>query len=239
MQLFEANRGQFLKIFETHQFKGLISFTDILKICSSLKIFPDLVDSQEVQKIFSSVSSGNFYKITYLEFEDFLRALSLKVFGRGGDFGDSFEIFLSHIRIYALKAYGIEVKVYLSKRRSLSKHLKSNKQLSLSSIKNKSAVKAPETTRNMTSKKNLLDLVNPGIVRLKKKKLKKFKENLQGVKVSGQEKVKLALSELKKVDLGKKILASRKLDWCQEIVGVGRGRTLLVKMYFHLWKLRV
>jgi hypothetical protein len=180
MQLFEANRGQFLKIFETHQFKGLISFTDILKICSSLKIFPDLVDSQEVQKIFSSVSSGNFYKITYLEFEDFLKTLTVKVFGHGGDFADSFEIFLSHIRIYALKAYGIEIKVYLSKRRSLSKHLKSNKQLSLSSIKNKSAAKVSETTRNLNSKKNLLDLMNPGIVRLKKKKFKKLKENLQG-----------------------------------------------------------
>lgn len=239
MQLFEVNRGQFLKIFETHQFKGLISFTDILKICSSLKIFPDLIDSQDVQKIFSSVSSGNFYKITYLEFENFLKTLAVKIFGHGGDFNDSFEIFLAHIRIFALKAYGTEIRLLLNKRRSLSKHLKSSKQLSLSNIKNKSAAKIPETTRNLNSKKNLLDLVNPGIVKFKKKKLKKLKENLQGVKKEGPEKVKLALNELKNTDLGKQFLIDRKLGRCSEVCSVGRSRNVLMKMFFQLWRLRV
>ena len=128
-QLFAINRSHFLKIFETHQFKGLISFTDILKICSSLKIFPDLLDSQDIQKIFSLVSSGNFQKITYLEFEGFLRQTASRLFGSSGESDDSIEIFLAHIKSFALKSYGVDIKTLIRNRRSATKCLKFKKNL--------------------------------------------------------------------------------------------------------------
>lgn len=234
MLLFESNRSNFLKIFETHQFKGLISFTDVLKICSSLQIFPDLIDSQEIQKIFASVSSGNFFKITFLEFESFIKSVAVKIFANAGDFADSFELFLAHIKSPAFKAYGTEVKALLGKRRSLSKALKSSKQLSLNSVKNKSAAKIPETTRNL-SKKQFLDLVNPGISKFKKKKLRKIKEDLMGASVRGR--VKKLIEEFRNQDLGQKIVGRKKIADCLELKKVYEDRKILVRLYFVMWKL--
>jgi hypothetical protein len=198
-----------------------------------LKIFPDLIDSQEIQKIFSSVSSGNFFKITFLEFESFLKSVAMKIFANTGDFSDSFEMFLAHIRSFALKTYGIEVKMIMGKRRSLSKHLKSSKQLSVNSIKNKSAVKIPETTRNI-GKKMFFDLVNPGINKFKKKKLRKMKENLSFGPVEGR--VKKMIREIKDQDFGQKWIRTRKVKSCARVFKVAEERKVLIRIFFLLWR---
>ena len=250
-ELFEINRSHFLKIFETHQFKGLVSFTDILKICSSLKIFPDLIDSQDIQKTFATVSSGSFHKITYLEFEDFLKLIAKKLFASSDDKSDCIEIFLAHIKNFALKSYGTEIKTLIRRQRSLAKYLKGKKQLSSSVIKNKSVAKLPETTRNMGSRKQFFQMINPNLMKFKKKKEEKNNdamterkvegtsfnnENFVGSKIAQVNSLVRKLRKKVRENKGEKALRTRKLGNCNRIAKMGRNRFLLLKMYFQVWK---
>ena len=245
-ELFELNRSQFLKIFETHQFKGLVSFTDMLKICSSLKIFPDLLDSQDIQKIFSSVSGGSSHKMTYLEFESFLKTIAFKLFGRPADSVDYLEIFLVHIKNFVLKSYGTHIKT-CKKRRSES--IREKKTLSMSASNNKS-VKVPDSTRNLYRKKNFLELVSPSMIKLKKKKVNrmcevaltdrktslsvlncKFNENSRIVQA------KKLFHELRSniFAIGKKkVLGARKLKNCQRIKISSKAKFLHLKLFFQI-----
>lgn len=247
-ELFETNRSHFLKIFETHQFKGLVSYTDILKICSAFKIFPDLLDSQGIQKAFASVSSANFHKITYLEFEEFLKMIAMKLFGSSGNFRDCAEIFLAHIRAFALKSYGTEIKTVLHKRRSASKGIKTKKNLSMASIKNQSMAKLPETTRHLNLKKSMFDMIAPTILKMKKKR-NKLKETLtdrrgENGHVEAPVKVKMAkarkmirvFAENMKKTCKNEYLRNRKLEVCESISALSKDRFLLLKLFFQIWR---
>jgi len=80
--LVDTNRLEFHKIFEAHQQKNTITYTDALKICSTLKIFPDLLTSQEVRKIFVTLTSNESAaeKMTFLQFESFIKILAKQAF---------------------------------------------------------------------------------------------------------------------------------------------------------------
>jgi hypothetical protein len=251
-QLFELNRSLFLKIFETHQSKGLVSFTDILKICSSLKIFPDLLDSQEIQKIFSSVSSGNFYKITYLEFETFLKLIAYKLFAISPNSQDYTEIFLSHIKNYALKSYRTEIKTFNKKKISL-KYAKPKKILSMSSNNNRSMPRLPESTKNIYSKKNVLELMSSDMIKLKKKKIKKNNEdtltdrkfesytfnidNKNDPKIARAKKLLKNFKNTFRPAKSVKLFGARKIRDCCRIALISDRLVIQLKLCFQIWKL--
>ena len=249
-ELFAENRNQFLKIFETHQFKGLISFTDILKICSSLKIFPDLLDSQGIQKAFASVSNGNFQKISYLEFEKFLQLVALKIF-RATDENDFIEIFLAHIKKFALKSYGVDVKTLLRIRRSQTKKYK--KVFNLNTSKNKSAGKFQMPIKTINNKKKNIELSSPLMIQFRKRKCESLTDiNLTDSQLEVEkesfrtsrknrfrliEKSILKLEKSMKEIRGKKYLAKRKLQKCCRISAISNGNFIVLKLVFQIWRM--
>lgn len=79
--LFEINRNSLKKIFETHQIRGTILFTDILKICTATRIFPNLLTSKDLRKLIiqvTNVTSGDELsaKLSFEEMEEFLRGVA-------------------------------------------------------------------------------------------------------------------------------------------------------------------
>lgn len=249
-ELINTNRSSLLKIFETHQSRGLISFTDVLKICSSLKVFPDLLDSQGIQKMFSGISNGNIQQISYLEFENFLQVVAFKIFGDSSDF---IGIFLAHIKNFAAKAYGVEIKTILRSQRCLTKSVKSKKYLNSTTAKNKSLVKLPGSTKNENSKRNLMDLASPSMMKIKNKRvLEATQINMTDRKIKVKkgnvkkwEKIKIAKigrclrefeKNMQKIDK-KSGLVGRKLKKCLRVADVAHGNLVVMKLFFQIWRI--
>lgn len=185
--LVDLNRLQFQKIFEVHQQKGTLSYTDALKICSSLKIFPDLLTSQEIRKIFLtlSFSDNGFERMTFLQFESFLKICSKQAFKHSlKKKSDDYEPLINFIRETSQKRYGANLEG--TKGRSLSKILVNgrNPRLNISTPKgkaqnsffrppserelNKTDLKKNSPNKTGVSKvKRLVNLLSPGIKNLK------------------------------------------------------------------------
>jgi hypothetical protein len=247
-ELFDINRTSFVKIFETHQFKGLISFSDVLKICNTLKLFPELLDAQDVQKALANFVTGSAQKITFLEFEEFLKRAAVVVFGNTGK-SDCLEVFLAHIKSFALKAYGVEVRTLLRKQRSLSKYLRAKKEVG-TGIKHRSAAKLPETTRNISGRKIVFENSQNGAICLKKKKKESkigdlTERRVELSKIGGEngiagniERAGKMIKKLKgKVEkCGKKGMRTRGMQNCNRIVNEMRNRYMIVGFYFQVWK---
>ena len=100
--LFEINRANLKKIFESHQLKGLILFTDVLKICTATRIFPNLLNSKDLRALIikvSCVASGEELnvKLGYKELEDFLRLAAETAFPRKSN-KEQYKLLLIHMR---------------------------------------------------------------------------------------------------------------------------------------------
>lgn len=83
--LFETNRSSIKKLFSIHEKEGTLKFTDLLKLCSSTRIFPDLLSSPDLHKVLVEVAQDPTtcsisQNLTYLQFEVFLHAVAAKAF---------------------------------------------------------------------------------------------------------------------------------------------------------------
>ena len=186
--LVDMNRLQFQKIFDVHQQKGTLSYTDALKICSSLKIFPDLLTSQEIRKIFLtlSYSDNGLERMTFLQFESFLKICSKQAFRHAkSQKSDDYESLINFIKETSARRYGINLEA--CKGRSLSKTLKSSRAsrgtVSTPKTKVQNSFFKPPSEKEFGSKKNmkgispnkvavprvkgLVNLLSPGIKNLK------------------------------------------------------------------------
>ena len=136
--LVDINRLEFKKIFEAHQHKNTLSFSDSLKICSSLKIFPDLLTSQEIKKIFVTLASAESgEKMTYLQFESFIKIIAKQVFPQGvKKRNDDCSRLISHIKENSSNKYGANLEI--TKKTSSNKPVKRMKssKASISTPKN-------------------------------------------------------------------------------------------------------
>lgn len=79
--LFDQNRSNLKRIFEAHQIRGSILFTDILKICTATRIFPNLLTSKDLRKLIiqvTNITSGDELsaKLSYEEMESFLKGVA-------------------------------------------------------------------------------------------------------------------------------------------------------------------
>jgi hypothetical protein len=135
--LVDLNRFEFKKIFDAHQHKNILSYTDSLKICTSLKIFPDLLTSQEIRKIFVTLAGESGERMTYLQFESFLKIIAKQVFTQAGKKrSDDCSKLITHIKEPSFNRYGTNLE--LSKKTSSSKPIKRQKstKISISTPKN-------------------------------------------------------------------------------------------------------
>jgi hypothetical protein len=184
--LVDINRLQFQKIFEAHQQKGSLTYTDSLKICSSLKIFPDLLTSQEIRKTFLTLSSNEngVEKLNFLQFESFMKILAKLAFKHCKNTSSDYGLLITHIKDYSQKRYGAVLEIQMPKGRSISKSKLIRSKNTLSTPKNKvktSFFKPPSEktlNRTLTSKKsptkpsvpkvfNIISLMSPGLSSLK------------------------------------------------------------------------
>ena len=101
--LFEINRANLKKIFESHQIRGSILFTDVLKICTATRIFPNLLSSRDLRKLIISVTnviSGEELsaKLSYDQMEEFLRGVAEHSYpGRKGTI-EQYKMLFLHMR---------------------------------------------------------------------------------------------------------------------------------------------
>lgn len=114
--LFELNRVNLLKIFESHQIRGLILFTDILKICTALRIFPNLLSSKDLRKLIVQVCNMPMgeelsAKLSYKDLEDFLRCVSEKSFPRRRGLKEQYKMFFVHIRNPCFLRYALPIEI--------------------------------------------------------------------------------------------------------------------------------
>lgn len=126
--LVDTNRLEFHKIFEAHQQKNTITFTDALKICTTLKIFPDLLTSQEIRKIFVTLTSNESAaeKMTFLQFESFIKIIGKQAFRMNKKRSEDCGCLIKYIKEQASQRYGTCLEV--SKQKSASKPAKAGKR---------------------------------------------------------------------------------------------------------------
>lgn len=182
--LVDINRLEFLKIFEAHQQKNILNYTDALKICTTLKIFPDLLSSQEIRKIFVTLinNESGAEKMTFLQFESFIKIIAKQAFKGCKRRSDDCNSLLNYIRESSFLRYG--TKLEMGKHKSFSKPVKKKE-----SVKDK--VSTPKSGQKSAffvskpldqtfkfkspSKKSIakipvpINLLSPSIKKLKKK----------------------------------------------------------------------
>lgn len=113
--LFDVNKHSLRKLFNCYEKEGCLKFTDLLKLCSSTRIFPDLLSSNELHKILVDIAkdpetSTICQTITFAQFELFLKATALKAFSDKGN-SDQEKLFFTHLKHSAGNRYSIEFEV--------------------------------------------------------------------------------------------------------------------------------
>ncbi|CAG9314031.1 unnamed protein product [Blepharisma stoltei] len=187
-ELFDINRGQLQKIFDSHQQNKELGFNDILKFCSSARIFPDLLTSQSIRKIviYSSgvpIGTESSAKLNYLQFEKLLKLIAQQCFKSRKGGNDEYQLFFSHIKNSCHIRYRVDFETIAPVKKT-SKSLIEKKIPKLNfehfvgdqdSKSNAAALFRPSTTRN--SKSSLFMFGDsPSKLSLLSEKLKKFHE---------------------------------------------------------------
>jgi hypothetical protein len=194
--LVDINRSQFQKIFDAHQQKDYLSYTDCLKICSSVKIFPDLLTSQEIRKIFLSLShnENGVERMNFFQFESFVKIIAKQAFGHCKNTTNYYGLLITHIKDNSEKRYGTVFEVQIPKNQSSCKlsYIRSNITKS-TTPKNKvqsSFFKPPSEksfNKTLTNKKSSGKLSIPrvqGLYTLLSPKLKTLKSRINKIKSS-------------------------------------------------------
>ena len=122
--LLDYNRLHLRKIFQLHaqvQNPPTISYPEIVKLCSNLRIFPDLLTSVELKRIVIKVTSKHFtfdskVNLTYLQFEKFLRAVSEYCFTSNNSEFDRLKLLFIHIRSSCQLHYNVHIHVRAEER---------------------------------------------------------------------------------------------------------------------------
>lgn len=114
--LFEINRNNLKKIFEAHQNRGTILFTDILKICTATRIFPNLLTSKDLRKLIiqvTNVASGDELsaKLSYEEMEEFLRGVAKHSYPSRRGMLEQFHMLFLHMRNPCYLRYNIMLEI--------------------------------------------------------------------------------------------------------------------------------
>lgn len=133
--LFDQNRNNLKRIFEAHQIRGSILFTDILKICTATRIFPNLLTSKDLRKLIiqvTNITSGDELsaKLSYEEMESFLRGVAEHSYPSRRGANEQYRMLFLHMRNPCYLRYNLILETDES-----SKAFKKNSENSKVSVK--------------------------------------------------------------------------------------------------------
>lgn len=149
--LFDTNRASLKKLFAAHEKEGTLRFTELLKLCSSTRIFPDLLASPELHKILVDVAqdpmtSSISQNLSYSQFEIFLSSVSAKAFPFKNKSEQEAMLFM-HLKNSCGLRYGADFDVILEKKPNIHKKIP---RLNIDSTKMHR--QTPKTTRRVSIK---------------------------------------------------------------------------------------
>lgn len=150
--LFDTNRISLKKLFTAHEKEGSLKFTDLLKLCSSTRIFPDLLGSPELHKIIVEVvqdpsTSSISQQLAFAQFEIFLRTVAAKAFPLKSESEQECLLFI-HLKSSCGLRYSVDFETMSEeKKKSLNKKVP---RLNIESAKMQR--KTPNTTRRISVK---------------------------------------------------------------------------------------
>lgn len=111
--LFELNRHLVLKLFSGESMNDKVTYTDFLKICTGLRIFPDLLSSREIRKLASSIHETTtnqdlIIKLSILQIERIFKLIAHSCFLETKLASDKYQLFFKHIKTPCYIRYGID-----------------------------------------------------------------------------------------------------------------------------------
>ena len=133
---------------------GSLKFTDLLKLCSSTRIFPDLLGSPDLHKVLVEVASDSSTSsisqhLTFGQFETFLHSVAAKAFPYKTDSEQQSLLFM-HLKNSCSLRYSVDFETILAdKKLNLTKKVP---RLNIESAKFQR--QTPKTTRQISFKPN-------------------------------------------------------------------------------------
>ena len=152
--LFDTNRASLKKLFAAHEKDGSLKFTDLLKLCSSTRIFPDLLGSPELHKVIVEVvqdpnTASISQNLPYPQLEIFLRSVAAKAFPSKSQSEQECLLFM-HLKNSCSLRYSVDFETMTEDKRI---NIKRNvPRLNIDSAKNPR--QTPKTTRRISVKPN-------------------------------------------------------------------------------------
>ena len=130
--LFQLNRKKLKAVFEKHALRNQITITELFKICNSIRVFPDLLNSSEIRTLVMRLTASSH--LSFEQFEKVTKMIARKCFPSSNL--ESYRMFFMHVRNSCHIRYGIELEVQF---RSNSKKIKTTetpkRKLNLSETK--------------------------------------------------------------------------------------------------------
>ncbi|CAG9314265.1 unnamed protein product [Blepharisma stoltei] len=162
--LIDTNRGSLRSIFSKHSTSHdnpVITYNELFKFCTAVRIFPDLLSSFEIKRLVmkSSNSHGNSDKrieLSYLQFEKLLKSIANHCFTSGSD-GEKLKLLFAHIKNSCKLNYHVDLNIAVDSSCLIEENSLSNSNLNSS---NERSQKQRETLRKSSSgpkmKKNVI-----------------------------------------------------------------------------------
>lgn len=157
--LFEINKISLKRIFSFHEKEGNLKFTDLLKLCSSTRIFPDLLSSPDLHKILVEVAkdpetASVSQSLTFAQFENFLRSVALKSFPNKTEPEQETLLFM-HLKSTCSLRYSVDFETILVEKKTTRKvprlNIDSAKQQRNTPKSTRRASVKPNSTKNVKS----------------------------------------------------------------------------------------
>ena len=239
MILFEVNRLNFLKIFETHQFKGYLTLPDLMNITASLKLYPDHISSLEIQTIFQEISGLSHSKVTLVEFEDFLKKLAQKLSMAAKSGQDPSKSFINLIKTPAFNSYGIQLKTTIMKpHKSSGKAFIIKKHTSTKSFNNRPSVRKSDVLIKTRSTKDIFDSAVVEYTEVSNSIRRPSIARSNSLSTSLSYHVEKFSSFISRQDVNK-TLRARRLKPCLQIHNLNSALSTSIRLFFLLWKLSI
>jgi len=175
------------KIFEVYQFKDFLSFTDSLRICASLKVFPDLLTSQDIRKIFVGLVNAGSEKMSYSQFEVFLKVISKQAFRHCKKKSEDCSRLISYIKAATSKQFTLKSSIIPSSTLQKPFHTQKSPFLTVSTPKSSLRTTLFQTSEKSLSSSSLSKKLSTKVFKNERKKgflgilspvMRKYKEKM-------------------------------------------------------------
>ena len=149
VNVFDYNQNKLKAIFDAHATDSLMNFTEVFKFCSSARIFPDLLTSQDLRSLIARCSNFNSSdlstKLSFSQFISFLKVASYKCFPERTS-QDSHKLLMTHMKNSCHIRYGVDLDP------NEKKNLRPKLRLNTTGVKTKTGINfKPVSARHSTS----------------------------------------------------------------------------------------